>query len=109
VPDRDYENPWRPNHESLAVALWLGLGAIAWSTADRWALDPRPFRAFTLVALLITLTWLPGMVRVWQRHARLRAGRRRFSTPRRCAADSSAAPMRSGSAGDFRGSASRHS
>ena len=57
---------------ALGVALWLGLGTIAWSTADRWALDPRPFRALVLVALLMTLTWLPGMVRVLKRHARLR-------------------------------------
>ena len=71
MPERDYESPWRPNHEALAVALWLGLGAIAGATADRWALDPRPFRAFALLALLMTLTWLPGMVRVLQRHARL--------------------------------------
>ena len=81
MPDRDYENPWRPNHEALAVALWLGLGTIAWATADRWALDPRPFRAFALVALLMSLTWLPGMVRVFQRHARLRGRPQAFLDP----------------------------
>jgi uncharacterized protein involved in response to NO len=37
VRARDYENPWRPNHEALAVALWLGLGAIAVAGAGRAA------------------------------------------------------------------------
>jgi conjugal transfer pilus assembly protein TraD len=81
VRDRDYENPWRPNHEALAVALWLGLGAVAWTTAEAWALHPLPFRQFALAALLLALTWLPGTWRVWRRRARLRGRPQAFLDP----------------------------
>jgi conjugal transfer pilus assembly protein TraD len=67
-----YENPWRPNYEAVAVGLWLAVAAIAWSTADRWNLHVAPFRYLSLAASVMVLLWLPGMLRVWRRHHRLR-------------------------------------
>ena len=54
-----------PKSLQWRLSLWLGLGTIAWATADRWALDPRPFRALALVALLMALWGIAIRVLKW--------------------------------------------
>ena len=76
-----YENPWRPNYEAAAVGLWLAVAAIAWATADRWDLHAAPFRYLALAALAMAGVWLPGMLRVWRRHHRLRGKPLAFLAP----------------------------
>jgi hypothetical protein len=54
------------------VALWVGVGAAAWVGGDHLDLNPVPFHVLTACSLGMALTWLPGMLRQWQRRRRLR-------------------------------------
>ena len=76
-----YENPWRPNYEAAAVGMWLAVGATAWVTADWWDLHAAPFRYLAVTALVMAVLWLPGMLRVWRRHHRLRGKPLAFIAP----------------------------
>ena len=76
-----YENPWRPNFEAVGFGLWLAVALIAWTTADRWDLHAAPFRYLALVALALAVLWLPGALRVWRRHHRLRGKPLTFIAP----------------------------
>ncbi len=76
-----YENPWRPNFEAVGVGLWLAVALISWTTADRWDLHATPFRYLALVVLTMAVLWLPGMLRVWRRHHRLRGKPLAFIAP----------------------------
>ena len=67
-----YENPWRPNYEAAAAGMWLAVGVTAWVTADWWDLHAAPFRYLAVTALVMAVLWLPGTLRVWRRHHRLR-------------------------------------
>ncbi|MEA3644193.1 MAG: conjugal transfer protein, partial [Lamprobacter sp.] len=59
-----YHNPWRANHEAVAVVFWLLLAAFAFASAGHWQLHPGAFRLFALLALLMALSWLPGAWRL---------------------------------------------
>ena len=76
-----YENPWRPNYEAGAVGMWLAVGATAWVTADWWDLHAAPFRYLAVTALVMAALWLPGLLRVWRRHHRLRGKPLAFIAP----------------------------
>ena len=62
-----YANPWRPNYEARALALWLTVAVVAWFTADLWALHGGAFRWLAGIALVIALTWVPGTLRLASR------------------------------------------
>jgi hypothetical protein len=76
-----YENPWRPNYEAAAVGMWLAVGATAWVTADWWDLHAAPFRYLAATGLVMAVLWLPGTLRVWRRHHRLRGRPLAFIAP----------------------------
>ncbi|WP_020503512.1 conjugative transfer system coupling protein TraD [Lamprocystis purpurea] len=59
-----YANPWRPNFEARALAMWLAVALVAWSTADLWALHGAAFRWVATLALGFALIWLPGTLRL---------------------------------------------
>jgi conjugal transfer pilus assembly protein TraD len=54
---------------------------IGWTTADRWDLHAAPFRYLALAALTMAGVWLPGALRVWRRHYRLRGKPLAFIAP----------------------------
>ncbi|WP_453888750.1 conjugative transfer system coupling protein TraD [Thiorhodovibrio frisius] len=59
-----YTNPWRANYEAIAVAVWLLLAAFSFASAPHWRLHTPAFHAFSLGALVMALTWLPGALRM---------------------------------------------
>ena len=76
-----YENPWRPHYEAAAVSGWVVIGVLSWGTADQWGLHEAPFRYLAGFAVVMTLTWLPGAMRQWQRRSRLRGRPLAFLPP----------------------------
>ncbi len=76
-----YANPWRPNYEARALAMWLAVAMVAWSTADLWALHGAAFRWVATLALGFALTWLPGTLRLASRQEFLRGYPLEFVAP----------------------------
>jgi conjugal transfer pilus assembly protein TraD len=67
------------------VLLWLGVGVAAWVAPGLSGLNAAPFQFLTAFALVMVLAWLPGMLRQWRRHRRLRGTPLRFLAPERLA------------------------
>ena len=81
-----YRNPWRPLYEGPAVALWLGVGIVAWASAPWWALSAPAFYWLALAAMVMALTWLPGLVRGIDQREWLRGRALAFIAPEQFAA-----------------------
>jgi len=55
----EYENPWRPNYESQAVAVWLLSAVVAFGVNQLSDLPNEPFYWMGGIAIFMALTKLP--------------------------------------------------
>jgi conjugal transfer pilus assembly protein TraD len=74
----NYEMPWRPNYEAMAIGVWIISTLMAFWIVDYQGLPERLAWWFAALATLKILLWSPGAISVWQRKRRLKGLSTRF-------------------------------
>ncbi|WP_298637038.1 conjugative transfer system coupling protein TraD [uncultured Umboniibacter sp.] len=62
----DYENPWRPNYESQAVAIWVIAAFVAFGAAQLTSMPVGPVLWVSAIAILMASIRLPSAYRLHQ-------------------------------------------
>ncbi len=70
--DYDYQFPWRPLYEIIAILGWLGGAALAYLTSQYSGLPEVPFDWLLLICSLMVLWRLPTAFGLWYRKRQLR-------------------------------------
>lgn len=73
-----YENPWRPNYESMASAVWIMAGTVAFGVKQLTNLPAEPFYWMGGICMVMAIIRIPQAFRVYQLQKNLKGRKLEF-------------------------------
>lgn len=73
-----YENPWRPNYESMASAVWIMAGTVAFGVKQLTNLPAEPFYWMGGICMVMAVIRIPQAFRVYQLQKNLKGRKLEF-------------------------------